>query len=81
MATNYEFVFNRVFDELKKAEQKHPSWPDDPIHAVGIMVEEAGESMRAAIDVFYNGGDVEHLKKELAQTGAMAIRALINLER
>lgn len=69
-----------VLEELRKAEAKHPGWPSDKIHAVAIMIEEAGEAMQAAIDCVYAGGEVEHLRTELAQTGAMALRALINLD-
>jgi NTP pyrophosphatase (non-canonical NTP hydrolase) len=74
-----ERVIEMIFSELRKAEEKHPGWPDDVIHAVGILVEEAGEAMQAAIDHTYSGGDIERLRKELAQTGAMAIRALLHL--
>lgn len=77
----YEAV-ERILSELRKAEAKHPGWPDDPIHAVGILVEEAGEAMQAAIDYTYKATDeetLEHLRTELAQTGAMAIRALLHL--
>lgn len=74
-----EKVIELIFDELRNAEKKHPGWPDDKIHAVGILIEEAGEAMQAAIDHVYNGDGVEKLRIELAQTGAMAIRALINL--
>lgn len=69
-----------IFIELRRAEEKHPGWPDDPIHAVAIMVEEAGEAIQAAIDVYYNNRRSDDLKKELAQTGAMAIRALLHME-
>lgn len=68
-----------IYAELRKAEEKHPDWPDDLIHAVAILTEEVGEAMQAAIDCTYAKGDVEHLKKELAQCGAMAIRALKKL--
>jgi NTP pyrophosphatase (non-canonical NTP hydrolase) len=69
-----------VFLELRKAEAKHPRWPEDPIHAVAILVEEAGESMQAALDYTYSGGDIERLREELAQTVALAIRALLHLD-
>jgi len=69
-----------IFSELRKAEEKHPGWPQDVVHAVAIMVEEAGEAMQAALDVHYRGRGIEDLRIELAQTGAMAIRALIHLE-
>lgn len=74
-----ETAIDSIFDELAAAEKKHPEWPEDKIHAVAIMIEEAGESMQAAIDYTYTNGDIEHLKKELAQTGAMCIRALMHL--
>jgi len=76
---NHDRVIEMVFSELRKAEAKHPGWPSDNVHAVGILVEEAGEAMQAALDHHYNRGNLADLKKELAQTGAMAIRALMNL--
>jgi hypothetical protein len=80
MANDPDSVIDLIFSELRKAEAKHPGWPDDKIHAVGILIEEAGEAMQAAIDCTYSDGDIEKLRIELAQTGAMAIRALVNLK-
>lgn len=60
-------------------EKKHPGWPEDVIHQAAILGEEAGEILKAAIDVHYNNGSIDDLRKEIAQTGAMAIRMLINL--
>jgi NTP pyrophosphatase (non-canonical NTP hydrolase) len=77
---NRERVIEMIFAELRHAEDKHHGWPEDKIHAVGILVEEAGEAMQAALDHNYRNGSLDKLKKELAQTGAMAIRALVNLE-
>lgn len=74
-----EKAIEQIFEELRKAEAKHPGWPDDKIHAVAILIEEAGEAMQAAIDCVYAGGSIADLRKELAQTGAMAIRALLHL--
>jgi hypothetical protein len=79
---NAEQVIDLIFVELRTAEAKHPGWPDDKIHAVGILMEEAGEAMKEAIDFTYSEdkqGVMLRLKQELAQTGAMAIRALVNL--
>lgn len=76
----YTEALKSIIHELSEAEIKHPGWPDDPIHAVAIMIEEAGESMQAAIDLYYGKGTVDHLCEELAQTGAMAIRALMHLK-
>jgi NTP pyrophosphatase (non-canonical NTP hydrolase) len=77
---NHDTVIELIFMELRKAEEKHPFWPDDVIHAVGIITEEVGEAMQEAIDWTYTEKkNMENLKKELAQTGAMAIRALMHL--
>jgi len=75
----HDEVVSLIFSELRAAEKKHPGWPNDVIHAVAILIEESGEAMKEAIDVTYIGKSTEDLKKELAQTGAMAIRALLNL--
>ncbi len=68
-----------ILKELKLAEQKHPGFPTDPIHMVAIMAEETGESIQVAIDLVYNDGDFGKLITEVAQSGAMAIRVLMNL--
>ena len=73
-------AFDLIFSELRRAEEIHPGWPEDVVHAVAIMVEEAGEAMQAALDVHYRNRCIDDLRIELAQTGAMAIRALIHLE-
>jgi hypothetical protein len=72
-------VIETVFDELRKAEIKHPSWPTDPIHAAAIVAEEAGELVQASIDHYYMVECKERMMKEAAQTAAMGIRLLINL--
>jgi hypothetical protein len=74
-----EIALSMVENEIDLAEMKHPGWPTDIVHAVAIMMEEAGEAMQAALDVYYKDGDKEQLKKELAQTGAMAMRCLLHL--
>ena len=78
--TEYAAV-DAMLQELERARAKHPQWPTDIVHQVAIMVEEAGEAMRAALNYVYEGGRVEDVQKELVHTGAMAIRVLMNLER
>lgn len=67
-----------IIQELRSAQKQHPLFPTDPIHATGIMAEEAGEAVQAAHDFTYGGKHAEKLEKEIIQTGAMAVRNLIN---
>lgn len=68
-----------ILSELAQARAKHPQWPVDVIHAAAILAEEAGEVVKAALDMTYDGGSVEDVRTELAQTGAMCLRMLVNL--
>lgn len=70
-----------MLKELERAKAKHPHWPTDIVHQVAIMVEEAGEALRAVLNSAYEGGNIEEVRREVIQTGAMAIRVLINLEK
>ncbi len=67
--------------ELLKAKAKFPRFPTDPVHAVAIMAEEAGEAVQASLLVNYESHSIERIKKEVIQTGAMCIRILNNIEK
>lgn len=67
-----------VDQEVMRASALHPTWPTDPIHAAAIVAEEAGEAVRAALRLTYEGGSAEELRTELIQTAATAIRAIEN---
>ena len=76
-------ALTEILFEVSRAEQIHPFWPDDTVHQVAIMAEEAGEAVRAANDVVHRGDSVARLTRlrlELVQTGAMVVRCLKNLE-
>lgn len=74
-------VIEKVFEELRKAEEKFPGWPDDPVHGAAIVAEEAGELQKAALDFYYNRHfSADEMKKEAAQTAAMGIRFLLGLK-
>jgi hypothetical protein len=81
VGTDDESIIGAIFGELQKAEEKFPGWPDDVVHGAGILVEEAGETMQAALDLYYGRGTWAQLWKEAAQTGAMAMRLLLYLSR
>lgn len=69
-----------ISKELVNARQKHPIFPDDIVHMVAIMQEEAGEATRASLRYYYDeGGTLAELKEEIIQTAAMCLRVLENL--
>ncbi len=76
-------VFKMIGDELEIAIQKHPLWPADPLHAIGIIMEEAGEAAKDAVQWTYELHklkDGHTLKKELIQTAATCIRMICGLD-
>jgi hypothetical protein len=77
---NLEQINYEMIHELYRAEKKFPQWPKDPVHGAGIMAEEAGEALQAALDFYYGRGDSKKLKKEIIHTLAMAARFLMNFE-
>lgn len=68
-----------VLVELERAEKKHPRWPKDIVHACAIVNEESGELIRAGLQLNYEGGYKEEVRKEAIQTAATCIRLLKNL--
>lgn len=85
-STDLTEALDGIIDELFSATAHHPEWVTDPIHAAGLVVEEAGELMQAALDHTYpnnnhkEGDTLDRMKKEAIQTGAMALRFLIHLQ-
>lgn len=75
-----QIAIHKIIEELKKAEEKFPGFPHDIVHCACIVAEEAGEMVKAALDYYYGRSDnQEKLRKEIAQTGAMAIRFLLRM--
>lgn len=72
-------ILNDILRELERAEKLHPTWPMATLDQTAIMVEEAGEALRAALNYKYHGGSIDEVRTEIIQTGAMAIRALKHL--
>ena len=68
-----------INDELESAIKKYPDFPIDLIHQVSIMNEEAGESIRAALNHVYHNEQIENVRNEIIQTAAMCIRVLEHL--
>ena len=74
-------VRNLIEAEVTRARQKFPTWPADRVEAAAIVAEEAGEALKAALnlrpcDPHSVEATVAEYERELIQTAAMAIRAL-----
>lgn len=75
-----------MLHELKHSRVNHPddSWPwksSDFVHQCSVMMEEAGEAVRAANTLRESSkGDLLSLYNELAQTGAMCLRIMEQIE-
>ena len=72
-----------VLHELSRASRKFPTWPTDPLHAMGVVNEEVGELSKAVLQAVYEPeknpkGAVE---KEALQAAAMLLRFLASLDR
>ena len=79
---NIEEIMGRIWQELDRAQSLHPHWPGhDLVHAAGIVAEESGELIRAALRHEYaEGGTLDDVRTEAVQTATTAIRLLMNLE-
>lgn len=69
-------IIEAIVKELHRAKSKHPIFPVDRVHQVSIMMEEAGEAVRAANNFNLENGHISELATELIQTAAMCIRTL-----
>lgn len=75
--------FEEAIAEIKKAYEeavkKHGTgFTSDPIHAAALVAEEAGEAIQAANNYYHEATEpIDKFREELAQTGAIVIRALM----
>ncbi len=81
-------IINEILAELDRARAKFPTWPEDPIHAAGVIVEESGELMRATLQACYEKkkhdpsfAQIAEVRLEAIQTAAMAIRFLFSIDQ
>jgi len=77
---NSQKTVDFILAEVKRAENLHPRWPEDIIHAAAIVSEESGELIQAALNHVYFGDDREKIRKEAIQTAATCIRLLKNMD-
>lgn len=71
-----------IYAELDKALAKFPTWPTDPLHAVGVVGEEYGELVKAVLQLTYEPHkcSMDDVREEAIQTAAMAIRFVRSLD-
>lgn len=78
--TKREKVIEAVSDELVRAEEIHPEWPEDIFEQLSIISEELGEVHKAALQAKHEGKSYARIRKEGVQLAAMAFRFLFNHE-
>lgn len=74
-------IVEKIFAGLRSAEEKHPGWPDDFVYGSAIIAEEAGETVRAALHFYFEGGSLDEIEKEAIHTAVTSIRILIEVQR
>lgn len=76
-------VLATVRAELDRAVAKFPTWPTDPLHASGVVQEEAGELAKAVLQAVYepHKSGPTQVFEEAVQTAAMAVRFLLSSAR
>jgi NTP pyrophosphatase (non-canonical NTP hydrolase) len=80
--SNIVDVIELVLNEVKRATEKFPTWPTDPLHALAVLGEEYGELNKAMLQLTYepHKTSLEEVKMEAIQTAAMTIRLLMSLD-
>lgn len=73
---DYQDVLAPVLEEVRRAEAKHPVWPEDWSWGLSIISEEMGEAHQAAIESKFRGADPEAIRMEVEQVACTAIRFL-----
>ena len=71
-----------IFEELKRATLKFPTWPTDPLHAFAIVGEEVGELDKAVLQTVYepHKSSPDDVRTEAIQAAAMALRFVMSLD-
>lgn len=73
--------YNDIDAELKRAKEIHPDFPDDLFQQTSIMIEEAGEVVKAVNEWAWFSGPIDDIRNELIQTAAMCMRVLENINQ
>lgn len=73
-------ILAEIKAEVLKSQEKFPRWPIDILHATAVVAEESGEMVKGALQAVYEPerSTIDDVRKEAVQTGAMAVRWLLN---
>jgi len=71
-----------VLAEVDRATAKFPTWPTDPLHALGVLHEEVGELSKAVLQQVYepHKNKPADVRDEAIQAAAMALRFAASLD-
>ena len=72
----------QVMAEVRRATEKFPTWPTDPLHALAVLGEEFGELSKSMVQLIYEPHKTtkSEVREEAIQTAAMAMRLLMSLD-
>ncbi len=62
--------------EVARARKVNGRLPSDLIYRAAIVIEEAGELIKAALKLRYEGGSIEQIREEALHTAATCVRLL-----
>ena len=79
-------VWDRIMTEYDRSCIKHPIYTSDVLRRVAIIAEEAGEAVKAALDLTRPSNPDytllrAELREEVVQTAAMCVKMLMMMER
>ncbi len=74
-----ESICQEIIAEYHRALAKFPGWPTNLAEAATVFAEEAGETVKAAAEAWWTGGDRKEVELEAIQAAAMAVRLIVGL--
>jgi hypothetical protein len=83
IAERFDPIYKEILLELGMALKKFPSWPEDILHAFGVVVEEIGEAQKDIMQSVYEphkNVDAFRIRKEVIQSAAMCFRFLLGMK-
>ncbi len=82
MANQINAILDEVTEELFRAKEKFPLWPDDPLHAIAVIGEEFGELTQATLQCAYepDKSSLDDVRDEAIQCMAMLLRFMLSID-